>query len=107
MQARSDLLSRWIAALRSGAYPQCFGRLKRSKNSYFGIHKDQFCAIGVLQELLPDEHTAKNIDDAGSMAVAALHMPPAQSAHIVRMNDAARRSFSEIADWIEKNVQPT
>lgn len=97
----------WLAALRSGKYSQC-------QNALHNTNEGGYCCLGVLaNELGALEYTGYNgnigIDAAhmGSLPDEMLDNLKLRSYHqnvLVNMNDVKNKSFSEIADWIEKHV---
>lgn len=108
----------WLAALRSGEYKQGIYTLHNTAD-------DSYCCLGVLQSCLMDGKIEKrhninyqlNYDAAPSEDFYNLfgivdynEDSPADSSvsyesHLMGMNDEGTHTFSEIADWIEKNVK--
>lgn len=97
-----ELKAKWLVALRSGEYQQGRGQL-------WDKHTNKFCCLGVLAKIagVPDDNIqrcatlfgAKNSGLLGEDASSGiLHRK------LEVMNDDDRLSFSQIADWIEKNV---
>jgi hypothetical protein len=89
---------RWIAALRSGEYRQCSGILH-----FEGKH----CCLGVGELLVygPDYDSGGNyyhLDEAFGLIGNQRELGLNQ---LVSMNDMQRKSFAEIADHIERNMQ--
>jgi hypothetical protein len=98
-----ELKAKWVAALRSGEYKQCSGKL------YDGVG---YCCIGVLLKLdgVTEEwmathtmvlHRAKN--GPGDL------LPMDDKQKLADMNDGLngdlkRYTFAEIADYIEANL---
>ncbi len=88
----AKLKADWVAALRSGEYQQNDGCIREG---------DRLCCIGVgavvsgrrRDELWCTEEEA-----------SALGLPPLMRAAIIQMNDDEKKSFPEIADWIEANI---
>lgn len=100
------LKAAWIAALRSGKYEQGNGWLNAG---------NKFCCIGVLAEAAIAHHpelqqckglTANGAAYFGHSAVLSCEvgLTRQQSSKLMELNDVAKLSFSEIADWIEKNI---
>ena len=105
--------AKWIAALRSDNYQQGSGTLRTNDN--------KFCCLGVLCDI---------VDPAGWDDNDAVHfysysysyegdwnglVPPANLTAklglldgevdtLTELNDSARLTFSEIADWIEAHL---
>lgn len=114
---KKDIKAQWVAALRSGEYQQGRGQLN------FNGH---YCCLGVLCEIAVKAGVAVKTEDFGlrigykhkeydyydrfSFATptyglsqwAALFVEDV--AKLSNMNDIKRRSFEEIADWIEENL---
>lgn len=81
------LKAKWVKALRSGKYKQCTSELYDSEAR-------EYCCLGVLcvvAKLEPDANAYTKLD-----RLVGSYSP------FVRMNDDLGKSFSEIADHIEK-----
>lgn len=103
-----DLKARWVAALRSGKYKQGYGALRPTEDTY--------CCLGVLCDIYaPDgwvmgagEPYAFGRYEDTSYLPPTLSLDPGRSrrrqGQLTLMNDEKRRSFTEIADWIEENL---
>ena len=99
--------AKWVAALRSGDYKQGLGRLR---------HGDEFCCLGVACDVIgdgewvfrPAERRYYLLDGfsyEGALPLAlqeALGIALSGSGVYVTMNDNKKRTFPEIADFIEK-----
>lgn len=98
----------WLEALRSGRYQQGQGQL-RWENS--------FCCLGVLCDIVdPDLWiqcgpsfsylTQTDTDFLPEAVMTEADLPRLIMLDLSRMNDSDidRRSFAEIADWIEGNL---
>jgi len=90
----------WLEALRSGRYKQGTQVLK---------HNDEFCCLGVLQDLCPIEPSGdryylsvETIEWAFERG-KGLHNPQAGGKELADLNDSGS-TFSEIADLIEANL---
>jgi fatty acid/phospholipid biosynthesis enzyme len=96
-----ELKAKWVAALRSGKYEQAY-RVMYSRNT------GGFCCLGVCanvlgvsrQEMLDEVWTGvgsapKELRDA---------LPYDIRNTLSKMNDSMGKSFTEIADWIERNL---
>ena len=92
----------WIAALRSGAYKQGRDSLKRG---------DRFCCLGVACDLagfnwrrLPPAQRAvaafRDIDASGALN-RSLGVDGDVTHRLAIMNDYDKKTFAEIADYIE------
>ena len=98
---KADLKQRWVDALRSGQYQQGFGRLHKQLSN-----KSYFCCLGVLCEVAIKEgsiswypanstHISKDCGDLLDSDIQST---------LIDMNDKYRRTFLEIADYIEKEI---
>jgi hypothetical protein len=106
-----ELKTKWLTALRSGEYKQGIGVLRSAES-------DSYCCLGVLCDIseLGTWHSLnyKFITKKGFMEEGYAFLPPTIAADInlsriqqrklSGMNDSDLYSFTEIADWIEKNV---
>ena len=84
-----ELKVKWIAALRSGEYTQCFGvyYLYSYPIAGGGPVTCRYCPLGVLLKI------------GGVQAIESL--PPDVVAYLIDRNDRARWSFARLADVIE------
>jgi hypothetical protein len=109
MMPDRELHKNWVAALRSGEYEQARGCL--SMNLTDG--RTAYCCLGVLNRIsngLPPhegkefhslyEMLAPKDGGAGSNANDASQVVGI----LVEMNDKQRKTFPEIADWVEANL---
>lgn len=110
--------AKWLEALRSGEYDQC-------KFSLHDPARGGFCCLGVLEHCLMDgrvetianvngvnKYRASPTDNFNNLfgIVDAFSSPyklvkKAGMTDLMSMNDSEDMTFSEIADWIEKNVE--
>lgn len=101
--------AKWVEALRSGKY-------KQGKFALHRIDQKDFCCLGVLCEVLEVPKRAQ--DKTGTIRMEyqfgdfwLSHSVPEDllksqvTDKLVDMNDSGSKSFTEIADWIEKNIQ--
>jgi hypothetical protein len=96
----AELKAKWVKALRSGEFEQCRGDLSD------GIG---FCCIGVGYQLTGhDCDEVIESDDPTGVAAQAIGLSPTEEGVLVRMNDGDEKmrphAFSEIADYIERNL---
>jgi hypothetical protein len=126
----ADIKHSWLNALRSGAYEQAKGFLRKCNGA------DSFCCLGVLQDIIAPERWTQ--DDNGDWGVmddpdddydsgnnghfsegelaysfqCHVGLSPDACSHLATMNDglmsngdihARRYSFNEIADYIEEH----
>lgn len=94
---------RWIYALRSGNYKQGFGALVEEQEG----DSVGYCCLGVLNSLLPEVLQRKNPKSEGFLSSGAekeVGVDEYVQSTLVGFNDSDRKSFAQIADWIEKNL---
>lgn len=109
---KKDVKERWVAALRSGDYKQGRKRLRTLE--------DSFCCLGVLCDVVhPDVWVKREDDDCYAIQEGnsphshfsgyipinladELGIDDSQQSVLVQMNDCKKKSFAEIADYIEK-----
>lgn len=89
--------SKWIAALRSGDYKQHRGR---SNNRFRSEKVTARCCLNVGAHVIVGDD-ADRMDTAHSRRVLNIN----DCSHLIRMNDTQKKTFSEIADWIEANLE--
>lgn len=101
---KADLKARWIEALRSGKYQQGEGNLKKD---------GRLCCLGVLREVADPSDTESHRGHGSVLSDAQcqrLGLPYHQMVPLWHRNDGDgmdKQPFSQIADWIEANVQVT
>lgn len=110
--------AKWVEALRSGAYTQTKGRLRSPENG--------FCCLGVACDLIDRDRWSTEVKynygdrgyDWGKRLTGfvdeplddAIGVPRGTARMLSKLNDGdkdsgiRRRSFAEIADWIEANL---
>lgn len=118
MRLTAEQKALWLAALRSGQYVQARQRLKNGEG---------YCCLGVLcvaalnitdEELvggaelseitiLAEEALVRSApdDEWGTIDYNMMPLPTAIEQELIHMNDGQEKSFAEIADYIEKNVE--
>jgi hypothetical protein len=99
-----EVKTKWVAALRSGEYKQGRGLLRNGAG--------QYCCLGVLCEIQGVPRAKAGFQFDGDVERA--YMPShaflnglglyLQADTVAHMNDDLEHSFSEIADYIEKNL---
>lgn len=96
----AKLKADWVKALRSGDFEQARGELANESHS-------ALCCIGVGYKVC----IGGNLDKLGSAsldrtfdAACRLGLLIEQQEALIRMNDSDRKSFPQIADWIEANL---
>ena len=98
--------SKWLEALRSGKYKQGRGCLRSENN--------KFCCLGVLCDLVAPQDWEPGLEEMGHYyGHRGSYGAPDQAikdvvsiaswGKLMEMNDSGA-SFTEIADWIEKNL---
>lgn len=116
---RKDIAERWVAALRSGVYPQTTGHLRDKAN---GV--DSYCCLGVLCDLHSKSCPTGSWDGVGyctkvrgkqryntefdvptaevvRWAELSEANPTMTGGTIAELNDNAGKTFDELADLIE------
>lgn len=110
----------WLAALRSGEYKQTKGALCRGDDE-----KARYCCLGVAYDTLVDGEWVKRTQH-GIKQEWSIKLPSGKTSqhgflprhirkklgitdrdmkHLAQMNDFGS-TFSTIANWIEKNIDP-
>lgn len=104
---KKEIRDKWCAALRSGEYEQGRGQLRSEDNRY--------CCLGVLYSILGGEWSDRPRDgsfypkcgeDGGYLPLKTREglMSEDIEIELSDKNDHDKKSFSEIADWIEENI---
>lgn len=104
---KAEIKARWIEALRSGKYEQG----KRALHPY----GSKFCCLGVLCDVVdPSKWEGEEYNGAVGYLPGDLQdevrLLDREQTHLINMNDGnpangiAGKPFSEIADWIERNI---
>lgn len=100
-----DRFNKWVAALRSGEYKQAFCRMREG---------DYYCVAGVFREVaVPEEGRSgcwyglvseerPRFMEARTLGVDGLSV----LGRVMFMNDYQRKSFTEIADYLDSEVRP-
>lgn len=102
----------WVQSLRSGLYPQVQWALCRKEKQGLG-----FCCLGVLLDVYDPSGWGTPPEYEGGMRLYGDYLgtppPDVQEAlglsvqlrnSLVVLNDQDRKTFPEIADWIEQNI---
>ena len=96
----TQIKEKWVTALRSGKYRQGHGQL-RSED-------DKFCCLGVLCVVTGVDTKLRASGNylffAPDKALRVSRLGGEAEARLVRMNDSERRTFVEIADYIESHL---
>jgi hypothetical protein len=95
-----DVKQRWMKDLRSGEFQQGFGQLyNHSYRSY--------CCLGVLcKDNLAKYHAGCNLEDYVQLR-EDYELKSEEVNRLVSMNDSKKKTFPEIADWIDLNITTT
>jgi hypothetical protein len=100
---------RWIKALRSGQYPQTTGRLHIKTNTIvkpaartevYDTRPAGYCCLGVLYQVV-EGYPPECGDRLAPSMLEKVKLNTTIQSRLVSMNDAERKSFDQIADWIE------
>ena len=117
---KPEIKAAWIAALRSGEYKQGRQRLRRTGVGHccLGVICDVYSKLtgGAGQWEEPDANWGERFTfgrDSDAVfptekLLAVLGLKKEDASTLYKMNDGivnTPRSFAEIADWIEKNVE--
>lgn len=102
-----EIKTKWVEALRSGKYKQGFLHLKHSN-----MKKEvSYCCLGVLCEVLNAPVTMKGNfyffktgDFISQYSISKKILPDFVQTILAGFNDSQRKSFNEIAGWIEENL---
>lgn len=101
-----EIKAKWIAALRSGKYPQAKAALRTDVG---------YCCLGVLCDVVrpngwsqpfaqPEwKHLGEYSAPDPSIGVE-IELSSLSQEWLVHLNDAAGKSFAEIADYIEQSL---
>lgn len=100
-----EVRDKWVKALRSGDYRQRRYQLQDADGSN--------CCLGVLCRT---QEVPSGVDDIGdvyfdgeaeklsSTLLLRFGLRYSEARHLMNMNDNERKTFPEIADWIEANL---
>lgn len=101
-----EFKQKWAAALRSGDFGQCFGKMSNGVGG--------FCCLGVASEIsgvtargetirFEDGYSHEDMDKIPILIVGSSF--DNETVHqLTFMNDVQKKSFLEIADYIEANL---
>ena len=104
-----EVKEKWVAALRSGEYEQGAGRLRS--------HDSKFCCLGVLYDIAGDGWVKDYTDPEPLYRTAeglssllpdvfreTVGITVIEELRLSVLNDDDRKTFPEIAEWIEENL---
>ena len=105
----SEFKTRWLAALRSGHYPQTKRRLYRTrkmdKHLAHATYPDGYCCLGVAAEVMGDLDKTTGQVKSGSYATYMGPnnelFPNSLAEACTYANDEEGWTFNQIADWLE------
>lgn len=108
---RKEYRERLVTALRSGEFEQGHGALNKD---------GKFCCMGVFCEVEGLPKTERETNGSkyilyGYKGKETIHLPPASLRSkarltddnlikLIHLNDSNKKSFEEIADWIEEHL---
>jgi hypothetical protein len=112
---KAEEKAEWVAALRSGEYPQGQNRLRNVD--------DTFCCLGVKADLEVKKGNGRwesfidpngfnkwfyfsttGASFCGGLPSEMIGGNNETEGDLIELNDDREESFAEIADWIEKNI---
>ena len=94
------LKAKWVKALRSGEF-------KQARQRYFDNDTNGYCCIGVLV-CLRTKKSGIDISSGNSILDSERAIGNAAAVDkLISMNDFKKRSFKQIASWIEKYLPAT
>ena len=117
MDTPKQLAKKWIKALRSGKYPKAQSALVVDEENGRG-----YCCLGVLCEVSKKQFGLEITKFKSDLAYSSSgrkydKFPPPvvknflrlgnKQEHLAEMNDSENKDFTEIADYIEKEILPT
>jgi hypothetical protein len=103
-----ELKTKWLAALRSGGYKQGRQKLRIGKGE-----NTRMCCLGVLADIIdPDawgrnNHWLHEGDVRDQLDLSTLNRVEIRSivqSRLINFNDRDKKSFTEIADYIEAHL---
>lgn len=99
-----ELKQSFLLALRSGRYVQCTGRLSKGPNMYCVLGLLGLCAGLTINDIGTEFTESKDI---GSYSYCALNKYLSEDIcnELWEMNDLDNKSFTDIADWVETNIE--
>jgi hypothetical protein len=107
----AEIKTKWVEALRSGNYKQTKAGLRKG---------DNFCCLGVLCDVVSPEGWTDKVNNLGYTDFVfegrhndcelpaplreKLDLSGNQTMDLIQLNDTYSKPFTEIADYIEKNL---
>ena len=98
---KTEVKKKWLKALRSGKYKQ--GRKQLQDNA-------GYCCLGVLACIADPHGTTWEAADGSfgyykNQRALVGHIPNNAITDLIGLNDTEGKTFSQIANWISKNVK--
>jgi hypothetical protein len=92
----TELMHKWVAALRSGKYQQGRGVL-------WNCRTNKYCCLGVLMEVEPRIESNGGLLCPNSLSIY-MQVPGFNQDELAQMNDAhlPYKTFTDIADFLER-----
>lgn len=115
---KKAVVEAWLSGLRSGKYKQHRGTLCNGEGRNKLDNATAFCCIGVAGVISKEDFSPYYDTHRVGMELGMFNLPNfifieegetnTRSAydHLIYMNDKEKKSFAEIADWIEANILP-
>lgn len=97
MKFTQEFKDNWLWALRSGDYKQSKSQLRADGG---------YCCLGLLCEVnnIPYNNVSPMVEEYANYGLFDAFFTVEEVINLYRMNDLQDKSFSEIADYIEKNI---
>lgn len=99
-----DFKDKWVTALRSGKYKQTDAVIHNSLT-------DSYCCLGVACRIAYPERDLREYSvitegefDLVPVVIQGQSIDNIVVRHLTSMNDTEKKTFAEIADWIEGNL---
>ena len=93
----------WVKALRSRKYVQGVGKLRQREDG-----KTKYCCLGVFCDIsgIGIDRSGENVAKKSGESYVPLNKILGDTivTELYTMNDSQRKSFREIADYIDKNL---
>lgn len=98
-----ELKAKWVEALRSGEYKQTAGIMHSDENG-----EDSFCCLGVLCEVMSVPRYGRGYSFKGfgykAFGIPRSVLKRTAQSKLIDLNDVEKKSFEQIADWIEEKL---
>lgn len=102
-QLPKEFATKWVAALRSGEY-------KQGRGVYYNSSEGCYCSMGVglvANDIPLNERGDNTLSDHDPImeCISSDEKPTTLWYNIYKLNDEKNLSFTQIANWIETNVE--